>query len=265
MSVTKYFNGLAFAEKQEKHLKEAVSALVKKGRIPKLVSIVVGDEEGALKYQELKKKKAKEIGATVEIVKIPAITSMNRFIEVINKANNDGSVHGVMVQLPLPKVIRNEQPTIINAISPKKDVDGMRDDSPFVAPVVLAVGKALTMADKDGPCHVVVVGGKGFVGGMIVKYLWQTHKSWTIEGLDLQDDLQHRLREADVVISAVGQKDLIKPEMVKKGVVLIDVGAPDGDVGKEAYEKANFVSPVPGGVGPVTVHHLLANLIKAVK
>ena len=270
------FDGKADAEKVNKDTRYKVQQL-KKGRvIPKLVSILVGDDPGSVLYLNLKRKSAEEVGVVLEIMKFQGSESVNQLIGEINKLNEDKSVNSIMIQLPLPtnfsKLDRDE---IINSIAPEKDVDGLRDDSPFTAPVVRAVLAALNQGlvqytkynILNTKLHIVVVGAKGFEGRKIEKELrilnielWDERLE--ITGLDRKSaDFYEKIKSADVIISATGNPGIIKADMVKDNVILIDVGAPKGDIERAAYEKASFVSADRGGIGPVTISYLMENLV----
>lgn len=265
------FDGRKKAEEIEERLREKVKDIIKVK--PQLVSIVVGDNGGALKYQKLKQKKARSLGADIEIRKFDENVSLEELKEVVGKLNSDKSVYGIMLQLPLPQSFSKEdRDMLINLIRPEKDVDGMRLDSPYTAPVVKAIMLALDEAKeatnnivrppfKETPYKVVVVGANGFVGTKLIKELAGKSEYEVISAGSDSHDLKSIIDSADVVISATGVADLIKEDMVKDGVILIDVGAPVGDIDKKAYEKASFVSPVPGGVGPLTIVCLMENLI----
>lgn len=266
--MTEIFDGKAYAEKKLKVLSYKANRLLKKGVKPKLVSILVGDNPGSLLYLKLKKKAAERIGAEVEIVKLPANVAMNRFIATIRLANEEKSVHGVMIQLPLPrKFSEKDRRQVIDSIAKEKDVDGLRDDSSFMTPTVKAVLAALYEAKSyispKKQARVLVVGYTGFEGTKIYKKLKKL--GYIVEGADINTkNLKLKTKSADVIISVTGVADLIKSDMVKNRLVLIDVGAPGGDIAKDAYNKASFVSPIPGGIGPVTISCLLENLINSV-
>ena len=253
------FDGRQLATAKEAKLKEEVSLLKQKGITPKLVSIVVGDDSASKLYVSLKKKAAEKIGARLEIKKFQASISVDQLIKLIKNLNNGKSVHGVMVQLPLPSNFsEKDRDQIINSISAKKDVDGMGDDSPFLTPVVKAVIEVIRQANKylptDREANVLVVGAGGFIGKKIVKVL-----------KEMDYRIKKETLQADILISATGEPELIKKDMVKEGAVVIDVGAPIGDVDKEVYQKASFITPVPGGIGSVTIACLLENLVEAAK
>jgi methylenetetrahydrofolate dehydrogenase (NADP+)/methenyltetrahydrofolate cyclohydrolase len=267
--MTTYFDGKRVASEKLEALKIEVEKLKQKGVTPKLVSIMVGEDEGSELYLSLKKRAAEEVGVELEIKKLASKTSMNRFIEVIENLNEDRSIQGIMIQLPLPKNFRNKTKDLINEIDPKKDVDGMRRDSEFLAPVVGAVEFVFVGCEEyihhnDLPFKVVVVGGQGFVGRKIIKRLFEYNsRIYRPVSVDIKTkDWQKKVKEADVLISATGSTGLIKKSMVKDIPVLIDVGSPKGDIERQAYDEAYFVSPVPGGVGPMTIYYLLENLVE---
>lgn len=267
-----FFDGKKIALEKEVELKKDVGRLRKKGVTPKLVSIVVGDIRGGEFYQKLKKKAAQRVGAVVNIVSLKIDTSLKEIIEKIEFYNSNDKVYGVMVQLPLPENLKPKTNYLLNAIDPKKDVDGLREDSMFLAPAVKAILAALIEASYvlsassrlNTGLKIVVVGAKGFEGRKITRVLKEM--GYKVKGVDIETkDLKLITKKMDIVISATGKADLIKMDMVKEGCAVIDVGAPYGDVDKKVYKKAAFVSPVPGGIGPVTISMLLENLIEAAK
>jgi methylenetetrahydrofolate dehydrogenase (NADP+)/methenyltetrahydrofolate cyclohydrolase len=199
-------------------------------------------------YTNIKARKAREMGVDIEAISQLTIADA---AEKIQMMNGDSTVDGIMVQLPYS----NSQ-ILIDLIDPKKDVDGLRKDSSFKPAVVRAVMEILTREVKISQYEgVMVVGNRGEVGGRLQKELGCL-------GMDREDfpTSIEKLLRASVVISATGQSGLIHPGMVKEGVVAIDVGYPKGDFDPEVAKKAAFFTPVPGGVGPVTVVMLFANL-----
>jgi methylenetetrahydrofolate dehydrogenase (NADP+) / methenyltetrahydrofolate cyclohydrolase len=289
--MTIIFDGKEFAKKNEGELREKVVLLKKKGITPKLVSIVVGDVDGAIKYQEMKKKAGERIGIEVEIKKFQTDTKVSELSEFIKTLNSNKDTHGIMIQLPLPSNFSKEdRGTLINKIDSKKDVDGMREDSLYVAPVVKAVVEAieesfnviaseqsergdllngnaerlLRSARNDG-MRVVVIGAKGFEGKKMVKEL--NGQGFVVHEFDKDSEpstMNPELKNADVGISCTGASGLITGDMVKEGVIAIDVGSPKGDFDFESVtKKASFITPVPGGIGPVTIACLMENIINA--
>lgn len=267
------FDGRAFAKEKEKDLRFKIADRVtafrlrKRGIIPKLASILVGDNAASELYLNLKKKAAERIGSVVEIHNFSENVKPGEVMSLIKKLNLDNSTHGIMIQLPLPRSLFLEAKRLIDAIDPEKDVDGMRDDSPFVAPVVKAVIEIVRQSELrfkiDDLRKIVVVGSEGFVGRKLIKEL--RVNGFRVKGYDIEtSNLKHHTVNADILISATGIPDLIRGEMVKDGAVVIDVGSPKGDVNfAEVSQKASFITPVPGGVGPVTISCLLENLFSA--
>ncbi len=264
--MTTFFNGREFAREKEIEIKEEVADLKKKGVTPKLVSILVGDNPGSILYTSLKKKAAERIGAELQVISLSQSLSPEKIIKTIQKYNSDKKVHGIMVQMPLPKEIVNYKLSIINSIAPEKDVDGLRENSPFVPATVKAILQILEVSSikyQVSKPKVVVVGAEGMVGKPLVKELRRIN--YEVKGVDLATSYQlQTTKAADVLISATGVAGLIKGDMLKEGAVVIDVGSPKGDIKfDEVSKKASFITPVPGGVGPVTISCLLENLIEA--
>lgn len=271
--MTNIFDGKKFAKRKLIEVKKKVLELKKKGITPKLVSIVVGDEKGALFYQKLKKKKAKEVGIRFVINKYLGDANFDDIKNNIKKLNSDDSVQGIMIQLPLPENLRERNKDLIDCIDPKKDVDGMRDGSSFTSPVVQAVDTAILVSQdwlqhNNCPYKIVIVGSEGFEGSKILRFYLHENKqnSFLPIGVDKNSEFfEKKVKEADILISVTGTPNLIKSDMIKDGVVLIDVGSPRGDIDKKVYDKANFVSPVPGGIGPLTIAYLMENIMKSAK
>ncbi len=226
------FDGKKFAE-------EIISKLPKKKA--KLAIFLDPSNVSGARYVEKKVEVGKRLG--VEIV-------MNKI---------DGDEDGIVVQLPHPRAKE-----LIANISPEKDVDGLREDSPFMPAVVRAVATILNtqcrlrrasraMLNKK----IIIVGSRGFVGRKLMQVFPDA------VGMDKDDFDLERSRRASVIISATGQKNLIDSDMVRDGFIAIDVGYPEAEFTPEALAKASFYTPVPGGVGPVTVAMLFANLNEA--
>lgn len=271
----KIIDGRKLALKHEEVLKAEITKLKIK---PKLVSIIVGDDPPSLLYTKIKQKKAEELGIIFEPLYFsfpPLGGSHKSFEEVINKIkelNNNPGVHGIMVQLPLPIEFlqgRNEK-ELLQLINPEKDVDGLTSGGIFLS----ATAKAVISIFKDENIpvagkKVVVVGSSDLVGKPVAHEMEKLGAKVII--CDRQTaDLCHETLKADILISATGCPGLIKGEMVSDGVVVIDVGAEKvdgkivGDVDfKSVYLKASRITPVPGGVGPITVISLMENTLKS--
>jgi methylenetetrahydrofolate dehydrogenase (NADP+) / methenyltetrahydrofolate cyclohydrolase len=261
------FDGKKFAGGIEQEIKVKVAGMDRK---PKLVTFYDANDIGSRVYTNVKEKKAGELGILFEKILNSNVEDPNKLKILISQLNRDPSVDGVMVQLPM-----EGSRELIEAIDPDKDVDGLREDSPFMPATVRAVMEILKTSPFSFPSpnfsrsswlrrrrgaggEVVVVGNKGMVGKKLVKIL---SAQCSVLGMDKDDFNSDLLKTADFIISATGQAGLIKPEMIKAGAVCIDVGYPRGDFDPEVAMNASFLTPVPGGVGPVTVEMLFANLV----
>jgi methylenetetrahydrofolate dehydrogenase (NADP+)/methenyltetrahydrofolate cyclohydrolase len=249
-----------------------------KGVDPKLSVVLVGDDPASQVYVRNKEKACAEAGIVSETHRIASSVKQKELIELIRKLNRERSVHGVLVQLPLPKHI--DPVAVLNEISPDKDVDGLHP----VNMGKLLKGEALRFV----PCtpqgimamilstgteikgkEAVVVGRSNIVGKPVALLLLKEHATVTICHSRTRD-LGEVVRRADILIAAVGSPRIIHGDMVKEGAVVIDVGMNRvegklvGDVDYEkARERASFITPVPGGVGPMTIAMLLKNTLTA--
>ncbi|OGM21769.1 hypothetical protein A2863_00130 [Candidatus Woesebacteria bacterium RIFCSPHIGHO2_01_FULL_38_9b] len=271
---TQVFDGKAHAKQKEEDLRYRIQDLRKKGVVPKLVSILVGDDPASHLYISLKKKAGERVGAEVDVRSMMSDVRREEIVGLIQALNKNKSVHGIMVQLPLPKKFsRKDRDEMINTISKKKDVDGLREDSLFLTPTVKAVLEVIREATpyvvrqsyREHPYTVCVVGYRGFEGRKILNVL--NEMGYEVEGLGRKtSDLKQKTKGADILISVTGTPGIIGKEEIKDGAVVIDVGSPRGDVKtEEILNKASFISPVPGGVGPVTISCLLENLVEAAR
>lgn len=268
--MTHIFDGKIVANEKRKELATDVARLENNGIKPKLVSILVGDDKASKLYLSLKKAAALGVGADLEIRELSKDVAVNEIIDIIKELNTDETVHGIMIQLPLPdNFSKKERDQIIDNIVDEKDVDGMKKDSPYLTPVIKAILIALKDANDHLPIgkevEIVVVGSKGFVGSRALRVL--NDMGYKTLGIDRNtDNWEEKIKSADVVISATGEENIITGDLIKAGVVIIDVGSPKPDVNYENIkEKASFLSPVPGGVGPLTVILLIENLIEAAR
>ena len=245
------FDGKTYALKKKELLKVGVKRLREKGIIPHLATIIVGDDKASLLYVDLKKKFIESLKAQVDIYVLSEKVSMEEIFSLIDSLNDDETVHGIMVQLPLPAKFVEDKDKIIERIDSKKDVDGLKENSNFLHPTSKAVLEILSLAIHDTKKtveSVCVIGATGMVGRPLVTEL---------------KDLADISSEADCVISATGVMNLVTPAMVKDEAIVIDVGSPHGDVNLLVPDKASFITPVPGGVGPVTITCLAENLLTA--
>ncbi|MCU5745612.1 bifunctional methylenetetrahydrofolate dehydrogenase/methenyltetrahydrofolate cyclohydrolase FolD [Staphylococcus sp. SQ8-PEA] len=276
----KILDGKQIAKDYRQGLKEQVESLQEKGYTPKLSVILVGNDGASLSYVKSKKKAAEKIGIISEIVHLDEDTSENEVLNELERLNKDDSVSGILVQVPLPEQV-NEQ-KVLEAIDPAKDVDGFHpanigklyiDEQTFVPCTPLGVMELLDHADIDlEGKNAVVIGRSHIVGQPVSKLLLQKNATVTILHSRTKDMHSH-LKDADVIVSAVGQPGLVTKEDVKEGAVVIDVGNTPDDNGKlkgdvayeEVKEIAGAITPVPGGVGPMTITMVLNNTLLAEK
>jgi methylenetetrahydrofolate dehydrogenase (NADP+)/methenyltetrahydrofolate cyclohydrolase len=240
---------------------------------PGLAVILVGEDEASKLYVGMKAKKSVEIGMHSEVHRLASTTSQEELLALVEQLNQSDKIHGILVQLPLPKHI-NEK-AVIDAISIEKDVDGFHpistgnlmigDDSllPCTPAGMIELLKRyeLPIAGK----HAVVVGRSNIVGKPIALLLLRENATVTICH-SRTENLAAITSQADILIAAVGRAGLLGKEHIKPGAVVIDVGSPKGDVKyDEASEIASYITPVPGGVGPMTIAMLMRNTVLAAK
>ena len=278
----KIIDGKAIAEVIQSKLKEQAAYFSTQfGRKPSLAVIMVGDDPASAVYVRNKLRACENVGINSLSYKLPSSTEADELVRLIDTLNKDRTVDGILVQLPLPSHLNAKK--IIPLIDPKKDVDGFS---------ALNIG-ALMLDDRDGlySCtplgiiqlikstgmdlkgkHAVVIGRSNEVGKPVAMMLLQNNATVTICH-SKTDDLGKYTRQADVLVVAVGREKLVTGDMVKEGAVVIDVGINRnaegklcGDVDFESVrEKCGFITPVPGGVGPMTIAMLMANTMKAAK
>jgi len=262
-------DGNRLALEKEAKLKQKVKQLEEKEVIVKLAVIVMSDDGAGELYAKLKQEAAKRIGIKFEKKVVKDIES-NKLVELIKGYGKDDEVQGIMVQRPGinwgkehgmdRKEFEIWWEKLVKAIQPKKDVDGLRPDSEFLLAAVKAVKMVL---DKNGvnKGKMVIVGSKGLMGRELIKYF--STKGFKVKGIDVEDDLVKETIKADILISATGKRNLVKGKMVKNQAVVIDMGWPKGDVEfNKVKNKAKVITPVPGGMGPLTVVSLLENLVE---
>lgn len=251
------FDGRAFAGKKEESLTKEVGLL---GGKPALAIIIIGNDKASRLYVNLKQKAAQKIGIKTNIYNYKT-ASVNQIIRKIKSLNKDRETDGILLQLPLPKNLKPYQDKIIHSIKPEKDVDGLRDDSLFTPATVKATFYILEKAGVSKKNRILIIGSEGEVGSRLLKKL--SEKDYSVVGIDTKEDLKKHALVSEVIISAAGKPGLIDESMVKRGVVAIDIGSPEGDIDGGVRKKASFITPVPGGVGPVTIACLLENLVQA--
>jgi len=253
----------------EKILEEVRKKVAKMENKPGLAAILVGDNEASKLYLKLKEKACLETGINFHSYLLDNDCSGDKIIEVINFLNNDPETTGIIVQLPLPAKFNTFK--IIQAINPKKDIDGFQPNSPYTSPTALGIVELLketkvNLKDKK----VIILSNSEEFTQPFKKLLSDS----VIEHANPQlhtSDFGFRTSNADVLIVAIGKPYFIKPDMIKNNVILIDVGINKmdgktvGDIDPACDQVASWRSPVPGGVGPMTVAMLLQNLVDLVK
>lgn len=271
-------DGKAIAGKKREELKQAVEELKAKGITPGLAVILVGGDPASQTYVRNKQRACKEVGIYSLLLKYEENITEEFLLARIKELNENKEIHGILVQLPLPNQINPK--VVIEAIHPDKDVDGFHP---------LNVGKLLTGEDTFVPCtplgiiemlkeihidltgkHAVVIGRSNIVGKPMGQLLLGENATVTYCHSKTVD-LPSITRQADVLVSAIGQANRITADYVKEGAVVIDVGMNRNEEGKlcgdvlydEVKNKASYITPVPGGVGPMTITMLLANTVKA--
>ncbi|HFO1618087.1 TPA: bifunctional methylenetetrahydrofolate dehydrogenase/methenyltetrahydrofolate cyclohydrolase FolD [Staphylococcus aureus] len=278
--VAKILDGKQIAKDYRQGLEDQVETLKEKGFTPKLSVILVGNDGASQSYVRSKKKAAEKIGMISEIVHLEETATEEEVLNELNRLNNDDSVSGILVQVPLPKQVSEQK--ILEAINPEKDVDGFHpinigklyiDEQTFVPCTPLGIMEILKHADIDlEGKNAVVIGRSHIVGQPVSKLLLQKNASVTILH-SRSKDMASYLKDADVIVSAVGKPGLVTKDVVKEGAVIIDVGnTPDengklkGDVDYDAVKEiAGAITPVPGGVGPLTITMVLNNTLLAEK
>lgn len=273
-------DGKAIAAKTRSKLTAEVAEMAAAGVTPGLAVVLIGEDPASKVYVSMKEKACADVGIFSAEYKLPVETSEDELLALISQLNADGKINGILVQLPLPKQINTDK--VLEAISPDKDVDGFH---PYNVGRLM-VGKptfqpctpygVMVMLDEIGfdlsGKHVVVVGRSNIVGKPVALMCLQRHATVTICHSRTKN-LADVVRSADVVIAAVGVPEMIKGDWIKEGAVVIDVGVNRvgekklvGDVEyAAAAERASAITPVPGGVGPMTITMLLFNTVESAK
>jgi len=283
-------DGKQVATEMREELKKEVAKLKEQGIVPGLGVILVGEDPASKSYVTAKERTCEEIGIYSDDNRLPAETSQKELMARVRKMNKDPKIHGILVQLPLPKHLNETE--VLLAIDPAKDVDGFHP---------MNVGKMVVGEEAFLPCtphgviqllirsgvkiegaDVVIVGRSNIVGKPLANMLIQKkpNRNATVTVCHTRTkDIARHTKRADILIAAAGQPNTITADMVKEGVVVIDVGVNRvddptkkqgfrlvGDVDFEAVkEKASLITPVPGGVGPMTITMLMYNTVEAAK
>ncbi len=272
-------DGKAIAAAVRQEVRAEAEALTKQGHTPGLAVILVGDDPASRVYVNNKKKACAEAGIHSEEFALPADTTQEQLLALVEELNGREDIHGILCQLPLPKPLDDK--AVIAAISPKKDVDAFHaenvgqiliGDYTFLPCTPAGVMELLhrTGISVEGK-HCVVIGRSNIVGKPMAMMLLHENATVTICHSRTQN-LKDICRQADVLVAAVGRAGFVTPDMVKEGAVVVDVGINRnaegklcGDVDPAVEAVAGYFTPVPGGVGPMTIAMLLKNTITAAR
>jgi methylenetetrahydrofolate dehydrogenase (NADP+)/methenyltetrahydrofolate cyclohydrolase len=284
-------DGRAIAEKVYVDLRREIAGLKSKGITPGLAVVLIGDNPASRSYVRSKDKMSRELGLHSVKLELPDSTTQSELLERVEELNRDPKVHGILVQSPPPKQI--DEAAIVRALDPRKDVDGfhplnvaklaMGDLTGFVPCTPLGVQRLLIESKIDiAGAHVVVLGRSMIVGKPVALLLMQKAKggdATVTVAHSRSRNLEEVTRSADILIAAIGRAHFVKADHVREGAVVIDVGINRIDdktnergyrlVGDVAFDevapKAKAITPVPGGVGPMTIAMLMSNTVKAAR
>tara|TARA_B100001029_G_scaffold175072_1_gene176037 strand:- start:8085 stop:8939 length:855 start_codon:yes stop_codon:yes gene_type:complete len=262
-------------------IKEKVSSLLSKhSQVPGLAAVLVGDNPASEIYVRNKRKACADVGIYSEEYKLPEDTTQDELLKIIDGLNNNDKINGILVQLPLPNHI--DESLILKAVSPQKDVDGFhpvnagllfQGEQKFIACTPHGIIKMLEFYNIDiQGKNAVVLGRSNIVGKPASMLLLQKHATVTICHSRTKN-LQEILKEADIIVAAIGRAHFVTKDMVKEGAVVIDVGINRLDTGKLAgdvdfenvKDLCSHITPVPGGVGPMTITMLLWNTVMSLE
>ena len=273
-------DGKALAKKVREELKIEVDELKKKGVFPKLAVIMVGEDPSSKIYVRNKSKACDEVGIEFEEYLLDSSIKMEELLELIEKLNNREDITGILLQSPIPKHLDID--LAFRSIKPEKDVDGFNPinvgklslgQDCFISCTPFGVMKMLEEynIDIEGK-HAVIIGRSNIVGKPMIQCLLSKNATVTVCHSRTKD-LPEITRQADILVCAIGKPKFVTEDMVKEGAVVIDVGINRNEEGKvcgdtdfkNIEEKVSFITPVPGGVGPMTIAMLMNNIVKASK
>jgi len=287
----KLIDGRAIAEKVYVDLRREIAELKTKGVTPGLAVVLVGDDPASRAYVRSKDKMCRELGLHSVKLELPTSTTQMELLRRVEELNADPTIHGILVQSPPPEHI--DEAAIVRALDPRKDVDGFHpenvaklvldDPSGFVPCTPLGVQRLLIQSKTEiNGAHVVVLGRSMIVGKPLALLLMQknANANATVTVVHSRSrDLAEVTRSADIIVAAIGRAEFVKADHVREGAVVIDVGINRvedaeaergyrlvGDVSfDEVSKKADAITPVPGGVGPMTIAMLMSNTVKAAR
>lgn len=278
--MSQIIDGKELAKNIRLKLKEEVEELKNADIKPKLAVVLVGDDKASKVYVKNKSKACEETGIDFEEHILPVSTKMEELLELIEKLNNDETIHSILVQSPLPQGL--DANVAFRAISPKKDVDGFNpinvgklslNQDCFVSCTPYGIIKMLEAYNiQIEGAHAVIIGRSNIVGKPLAQCLLNKNATVTICHSRTKN-LKEITKQADILIAAIGKSKFVTEDMVKEGAAVIDVGINRMDDGKlvgdtdfeNIKEKTSYITPVPGGVGPMTIAMLMHNVVKAAK
>ena len=277
-SLAELLDGKAIAKVLKEEIKNEVEEWKSQGVQPKLAVILVGEDPASVVYAKAKQKVSESLGMEFELHVLPADSPENEVLDLIESLNGNSQIHGIMIELPLPKHISKER--VMAAVLPEKDVDGVHpinrgyilsgEEGLFPATPQSCIEIMLRSGVEISGKHVVIVGRGETVGKPLV-FLILKHNATVTICHSRTPDLGAFTRQADIVIAAVGKAKLIKGNMIKLGAIVVDAGineTPDGICGdvdfEEVKENAALISPVPGGVGSLTTALIMRNVLKGI-
>jgi len=277
----KLLDGKSLSNKLNHEYIERVNNLKRKNIIPCLVVILIGDNEQSKIYINMKRKRCEKLNIIFRLLNLDTSSSTETVVENIYKLNNDSLVHGILVQLPLPNTV--DKDLVLESITPSKDVDGFNynnfgklalnlTNKFFVPCTPLGCIKLLDEYDIDLLGKNVVVVGKSNIVGLPLSLLLM-HREATVTVCHINtENLENKTREADIIFVGCGVPNLITKDHIKKDAIIVDIGINKiraggktkivGDVDfEECSKKASYITPVPGGIGPMTISMLIGNLL----
>ena len=273
-------DGKKVTAKIRQNLKDEVEELKKIGIYPRLAVIMVGEDKASKVYVKNKSKACNEIGIEYEEFLLPETTEMVELIKIIKELNNRKDVHGILLQSPIPNHLDIKE--AFNTIDPRKDVDGFHPmnvgkltigEDAFISCTPYGIIKLLEeyQIPIEGK-NAVIIGRSNIVGKPLIQCLLNKNATVTVCHSKTKN-IEEITKNADILIAAIGRVKFVKADMIKKDAVIIDVGINRNELGKlegdidfeEVEKKASYITPVPGGVGPMTIAMLMSNVVKATK
>lgn len=272
-------DGKKLAASLREEVKAEVAMLKEKGVNPKLAVILAGDDPASVVYVGSKAKSCRNVGIDLDLYKLPETVDEKEVLDLISKLNNDDSVHGIMVELPLP--VQLDKKKVLEAVLPVKDVDGAH---PINRGYILSGGDGLLPATPQSCIEIMlrsgvdikgkhaVIVGRGETVGKPLMFMLLNHNATITVCHTKTQNLAEETRRGDILVVAAGHRNMIKADMIKPGAIVVDAGINEFDGGicgdvdfDQACEVAGLISPVPGGVGSLTTVLIQKNVLKAIE